>query len=162
MKIRLATLLFFSLLSCERHLSSPQESAAALEIRSGSSFGECLGYCIREIRITEATVIYTASGWRSVQFPEKRTVSRLSSSPWRQLTQLLDPEALQSLPERIGCPDCADGGAEWIERIGNDGGRKVTFEYNTQIKGLKEALTMLRNLRQEYDKKLFPPETPSK
>jgi len=161
MKSRLTKLLLLILLlSCERRLTAPQESEATLEIRSGTSFGECLGYCRREIRITEDSVIYTATGWGQTQLPELRAVGQLNHYSWRRLIELLDPDVLLSLPERLGCPDCADGGAEWIERISDKGDCKVTFEYNTQIQGLEKALTMLRDLRREYDAKLFPPETP--
>ena len=48
------------------------------------------------------------------------------------------------LDERIGCPDCADGGSEWIEIGTKNKIYKVTFEYGDSLKGLDELLKLVR------------------
>jgi hypothetical protein len=49
------------------------------------------------------------------------------------------------LPTTIGCPDCADGGAEWIEIELVDGGKhKVTFEYRHEPEKVKDYIIKLR------------------
>jgi len=51
------------------------------------------------------------------------------------------------LPETIGCPDCADGGAEWLEIILLNGKKhKVTFEYRNEPTQLKNQIIKLREI----------------
>ena len=48
------------------------------------------------------------------------------------------------LEERIGCPDCADGGSEWIEILANNKTYKVTFENGETLKGMDKLLKLVR------------------
>ena len=51
------------------------------------------------------------------------------------------------MPETIGCPDCADGGAEWIEiKLANGEKHKVTFEYMNAPSAFKNYISGLRGL----------------
>lgn len=59
-------------------------------------------------------------------------------------------EAFFELPEVIGCPDCEDGGAEWVEmKLQNGDKHKVYFEYLREPDVLKKLLAKLRS---EMDK----------
>lgn len=54
------------------------------------------------------------------------------------------------LSETIGCPDCADGGAEWVE-VEYVSGKKhrVTFEYMKEPDELKDYLIGLREQKEK-------------
>ena len=54
------------------------------------------------------------------------------------------------LDDRIGCPDCADGGAEWIEIDSMDGVKRVTFENGQTVNGIEPLVEKLRQLRNQY------------
>ena len=43
----------------------------------------------------------------------------LSQEEWQQLVTLIDFEYFQSLDDVYGCPDCSDGGSEFIVIIYN-------------------------------------------
>jgi hypothetical protein len=44
----------------------------------------------------------------------------------------------------FGCPDCADGGAEWIEINTIDKKHKITFEFGKEPEELKSLLGYLK------------------
>lgn len=47
---------------------------------------------------------------------------------WTELQTLIDFLVMQDLEDVIGCPDCADGGATYIELTQNGETKRVTFE----------------------------------
>ena len=47
---------------------------------------------------------------------------------WAELQTLIDFLVMQDLEDVIGCPDCADGGATYIELTQNGETKRVTFE----------------------------------
>ena len=68
---------------------------------------------------------------------------------FQELLGAVDMQALQALPNVLGCPDCADGGAEWIEvEIGNTL-KRVTFEYGAAIPSIQPLLDLVRERRAE-------------
>ena len=52
----------------------------------------------------------------------------LSQETWQQFISLIDFGYFQSLDDVYGCPDCADGSAEFIEIIYDGVAKQVTFE----------------------------------
>ncbi|MCF7807812.1 MAG: spondin domain-containing protein [Candidatus Marinimicrobia bacterium] len=143
----LAGLLVF--ISCEE--DTPQD----IVISTGTSFGECAGYCIREMVIAGTDVSYTASGWDSADVPELSLDTSITSAEWNTLEALADLDALESFDDVVGCPDCADGGAEWIKISDGVSEKKVTFEYGDTLAGFEDLIGELRALRQSYETRLF-------
>lgn len=137
--------------SCSTEPSTPD-----IVISSGYSFGECGGYCIREIQITAKKVIFEARGWGDENYPDKRIEGSISSDDWDSLIDLIDMNALLSYEDRIGCPDCADGGAEWIHIQTTDTSKKVLFEYGDSLAVIQPLLDKMRSLRAEYNEMMFP------
>lgn len=122
-------------------------------ISSGTSFGECLGYCRRSItlRCNGRTLIALKepNGVDSA-YPPVEKQYKISSTLWNELVDLVNVGRFRSLDDRIGCPDCADGGAEWIEIEGKNFKKRVTFEYNQSIEGFDALVKKLRELRGKY------------
>lgn len=64
----------------------------------------------------------------------------------------LNTNGFLALPTTIGCPDCADGGAEWLEiELKNGIKHKVTFEYNNEPSLLKDYILKLREMLNAND-----------
>ena len=126
---------------------SPQVS---IQINSGTSYGECWGYCVFELQLDNSNALFTASGWGWYEFPDLLLEANLSQEMWQQIIELLDFEYFQSLDDVYGCPDCADGGAEFIEIIYDGVAKQVTFDAYTEIDGIQELTILLRDLRAEY------------
>lgn len=83
-------------------------------------------------------------------FPPVIKADSFSAEQWQTLVSLIDVSAFQALNEQIGCPDCADGGAEWIEIQVGDTVKRVTFENRRTIKGFEALVVELRNLRNQH------------
>jgi len=129
------------MLSCEKNEVNPSDIK---QIDYGTSFGMCVGYCKSEVLLKSGTVIYFRSGWNN-QVESIECKENLTQLSWDSVKKAVDLNEFFSLPEIVGCPDCADGGAEWLE-IENFSGKKykVTFEYGKKPEELKSMVTALR------------------
>ena len=56
----------------------------------------------------------------------------------------IDLNKFYQLPSKVGCPDCDDGGEEWIEIGTKDKIHKVRFEYRHKIESLNGLLEQLK------------------
>ncbi len=111
-------------------------------IKYGTSFGMCVGFCRNEITISQNKV--TLVRRKNATNESKTCAQSLSSEQRQQLINKIDLPRFFVLEERYGCPDCADGGAEWIE-IEQDGKKhKVTFEYRREPEAVKAYIEDLR------------------
>lgn len=150
MKILTRLLLILALcISCE------DDKSTEIVISSGTSFGECMGYCKRELIVDEGSVSYSASSWGDPDYPTIQYESSLSSTEWNDLIALADLSALQEYEDIVGCPDCADGGAEWIQIDAPEGIKKIIFEYGDSLGTIQPLIVALRDLRADYEEELF-------
>lgn len=139
---------------------NPEDS---IIINSGTSYGECFGYCIYELEIDNGDASFTVGDWYPTpNYPELNIEENLNEDIWNHLLDLVDFDYFQSLDDVYGCPDCADGGSEWIEIIYNGVSKQVTFEAYTNIAppGMEELTIMLRDMRDGYWEQLNNVELP--
>ena len=108
--------------------TSPVSPDAGTALRTTTSFGFCGGYCRATLDITPDEMVYLEEA-RTADLPAVRRTLPVSASEWKSLVDALDRSAFERLPPTVGCPDCADGGAESLEVIGPDWQRRVTFEF---------------------------------
>ncbi|CAF1249772.1 unnamed protein product [Rotaria sordida] len=80
-------------------------------------------------------------------YPPVKRIYRFSRKKWNELINLINDKSFQSLNDTEGCPDCADGGAEWIEIQWTNQKKRVTFENGKLIKGFEGLVVALRNIR---------------
>jgi hypothetical protein len=141
------TLLSFScaLTGCEKQIDKD-----SLKISYGTSFGFCIGYCKKEISISSNQIKYTKSGWQD-SVKTKTCTSPLNDKEWSALVNSIDYKEFDKLEEIIGCPDCADGGAEWIEIKSGAKKHKVTFEYGHEPEAVKEYIATLRGYKDSFN-----------
>lgn len=139
------TTLFFS---CEN--AEPLTSEEVPEIRYGTSFGECRDYCVDDLEVNAEFVYFSTYGWDDKIVATTKTLD-FSVRAYNEILGMIDKEKFLALDPVIGCPDCADGGEEWIEvRIGQRT-KKVTFEYQADVDGIMEAVDELRLLVEALD-----------
>ncbi len=124
-------------------------TAEARVIRWGTSFGMCAGYCREELEIGGSVLRLTRRSWSPTQ-PEQVAEQPFSSDAWRTLRERMDAARIDRLQDVYGCPDCADGGAEWVELENGDSKKRVTFEFGSGPSPLQSVLTELRALRQRF------------
>ena len=81
-----------------------------IEFKTGTSFGECLGYCLSQLTITANDADYTLYGWDEndpVYLPVEISDS-VDSIVWEDLNTEFNFELFMSLDSIIGCPDCVN------------------------------------------------------
>ena len=123
-----------------------EEGEKLVKLNYGTSFNMCIGYCKKSMAIDSHNITYNRSGW--VNTIETITCKEvLENNDWIFFNKQLDISAFLKLQETIGCPDCADGGAEWIEIEQVNGNKhKVTFEFMHEPSQMKGYIDKLREL----------------
>lgn len=136
-----------ALLACGA--TGPGGGGASLELTSGTSFGMCGGYCVTELRVDSISITLTETSQVTDLPPRVRTLP-LSPSEWERLQGRVDTAAFRALEGVHGCPDCADGGAEWIQ-LETDEPIRVTFEYGAELEGITALQAEVRELRGRFE-----------
>ena len=137
----LVSALIFVLSSC----SNEAVYNTITQLNYGTSFGECIGFCKHELTLKSNKATYTCYSY----YPTIQTLTKTDSIKKSALDSIynLNTSAFFNLPATIGCPDCADGGAEWLEiQLVNGNKHIVTFEYNNEPPSLKNQIMKLREL----------------
>jgi len=117
----------------------------------GTSFGECLGYCKKEVRVG-GNIVYTKSGWDlDGLLPDSTCTLTFIRDPLPDYVDEINLKDFKNLDEVIGCPDCADGGAEWLELSINGKVKRVTFEYMHEPNEIKPVIEDLRLLLEGFE-----------
>ena len=133
--------------ACDGVSSAP---AGVSKIVSTTSFGMCVGYCKTTLEISEGGAVLTREAWgrgAGANLPTQRFTSALTPQEWQELASLAAAAKIDGLPERIGCPDCADGGAESLTITGARGAKTITFDHGANIKEAQPLLDRVRALR---------------
>jgi hypothetical protein len=149
--IAITLLLIFGLTACsdEENIENPN---GFQEISYGTSFGECLGYCWKSTTITPSQIVFTKKGWDIEEMlPDSTFYLSITAKEWESLTGLINLDEFMSLDTVIGCPDCADGGAEWVEIVFDETKYKVTFEYFNAPEVMDPYIHSLRNYQGSFD-----------
>ena len=119
-------------------------------IKTGTNAGFCIGYCMKEFVITPERITYT-NGARTfeenTEFPLIIKELPFSKSEWNELIDLVDFEEFNSLPDRIGCPGCADAPVQWIEIASGSKAKKIEFENGDEPPEIKELVLALEAIR---------------
>lgn len=157
MKYFFLLLLGFSLSGC--HILSFDENSyveSSLIVRSGESFGFCVGYCRHELELTDEQMRIFSTSWVSDQHPDRMAEASIDEEKWNEIQAMINLEAFGELDDLYGCPDCADGGSEWIEIQADSVVKRVTFEYRNAPSEIGALADTLRELRESMKKRNFP------
>lgn len=136
-------LIFFLSISTNTIEANLSQDSEIIEIRFGTSFGKCSGYCIQEISFKDGIAEKTLTPHRDKSL--KPTKCSLEYTNFNVLAARINVGVFNELEEVIGCPDCDDGGAEWVQIFTSDGIRKkVTYSYDNEPVALKLYIDELR------------------
>ncbi len=121
---------------------------------STTSFGMCVGYCTTRLEITEgeAVLIREARGGRGAPNPAQvpqRFSTPLTASEWQEIQHLAAATDLTTVPDVVGCPDCADGGAEGLTIESASVAESVSLEFRADLPAAQPLLNRVRALRDE-------------
>ncbi|MEP1034812.1 hypothetical protein [Ekhidna sp.] len=130
-------------------ISNCQEEVQSSDIEKivfGTSFGMCAGYCTQTLEISDGQVIKTVIPRLNPELEERSCEKSFDS--YESIVSSVDLVAFAELEETIGCPDCTDGGAEWIEITTPEGSKRVTYEFGKEPSAVK---SFIKDLRKLYD-----------
>ncbi len=137
--------------SCKKNGDNSKANSIS-SIKYGTSFGECLGYCAHNMTIQKDSIFFSKSGWNMQDvLPDESAKENISPEYWNALLEKIDFEAFIELDDVIGCPDCADGGAGWIEITKNNQSHRVTFDLQMKPDTLKPILPFLNAYLKAYE-----------
>jgi hypothetical protein len=143
------------LFSCEAEDNILTYDSEIVSIAYGTSFGQCIGYCNRNLEITGTDIKFNASGQTVTgKLPDIVINDIISFEDWEKLVNTIDVLIFRNMEEVIGCPDCADGGAEWIEITTDEISHKIVFEYNNEPEQLETYIEKLRELLEQFEDRL--------
>jgi hypothetical protein len=145
--LSLIVLLILAAPTCS--LSGPGADGPSVVVH-GTSFGMCGGYCKSTLEINGTTARLTQVGWDSIRYPRRTRSIELGEAEWRHLRALANVEDLSSVAGVHGCPDCADGGAEWITIETPEQTIRTTYEYGHDLERIAELQHQLRAIRQRF------------
>lgn len=131
-----------SLAACSHRTSEPSGVA---QIEWTSSFGFCppTSYCTTRLRVSGAEAVVTLESRES---PTRRNSVQLTGGEADALARAAAQARFDGLGPVIGCPDCADGGAETLSVTGAGGTQTVTFEFSASVGALEPLLGRMRGL----------------
>jgi hypothetical protein len=142
-----AALVALALGACVTNAPAP---TSVRQVVSTTSFGMCVGYCSTRLEISEGGAVLTRSargGRGGADLPDQRFAAPLSAGEWAEIAALAANARIVGLPATIGCPDCADGGAESLT-IAGASERTITFEHGARIENAQPLLERVRALRE--------------
>lgn len=148
--LRLSSLLPAALLgaACGTPTDASREPVAFTHT---TSFGFCAptAYCNTRLELQPRQAVLTYESRQRAAVVHRRA---LSDAEWSRVADALDEAALRALPPVVGCPDCADGGAEGMSVTFGDGQSDgVTFEYGASVDGVKAVVDALRAVRATFE-----------
>lgn len=119
-------------------------------IKNGYSFGECIGFCVGDMVVEQNEQTLTLSTWISNEAEEYQGIH--AASAWNEIQNAIDIDAFCGMADVYGCPDCADGGAEYLSMICDGQEKTVTFEFGTtDLVEINPLLELLRPLRHNLE-----------
>lgn len=130
---------------------STEAGEPAALVRYGTMYGECIAYCSRSIEVFSTHVEFVATGFAQGQGRAPVSSGIALSRPEQvEIRRLVSSSSAEGLPDRIGCPDCDDSGAEWIEIPGGGHLRRITFEKGKPPGQLKPLIDWLSAMQDRF------------
>lgn len=131
---------------------NPADGTAGSDVAivQGMSYGMCVGYCWSELVVEGNSAVLMETSRDSVRYPRRTRSIEITSAQWQRIQSLAETSVMSEVEGTHGCPDCADGGAEWVEL--RMGGRAVraTYEAGRDLAPIASLQAELRSIRQRF------------
>ena len=131
------------------HIPLGEDLDRVVAVHGGTFFGHCLGYCETRIEVQPGHLSFSAFS-RDNSNGDFYSSQSIDSDEWRKLIEGIDLQALGDLPGTIGCPDCADGGGEWLQVFTPMGEERITFPHGEAVEGIMPLVDNLRDFRARF------------
>ncbi len=128
-----------------------ESSTGIISILHGTSFGNCRGYCIKEETYSMNSLFMAQKAWDSTRLKPVTSTTSFSAKEFEAICKTVDLKKWNGLSEKIGCPDCADRGSEYVIITTKKGSKQVVFDAYSDVEDIKELLTLLREKRKQLE-----------
>ena len=126
--------------------ATPGTAAPGETLTWGSSFGMCVGYCDARLVVAGGTATLTETGTRQPDLAPRVRSRALTAAEAAALAAARRASTVAT--DTLGCPDCADGGAETIEA----GGQRLILEYGSDAGAAAPLAAALRAIRETFSR----------
>lgn len=135
-----------SMAACD---SGTTAGGGVTQVVSTTSFGMCMGYCKTRLELSggKAVLVREPGGRGAPTLPVERKEEALNAQEWEEIARLATAAKIDGLPDVIGCPDCADGGAESLSIVGAGRSKTITFEHGAKVDEAQALLDRVRAIR---------------
>ncbi len=136
-------ILIVSLAACEKETNDTIQT-----FTFGTYYGHCFGTCFQSFSFKEGVFAWEQ---RTSIEGELEDVCQggQSNANWEALSSSFNLGTFMALEEVMGCPDCADDGASFIEIAIGDNLTRVTFEAGNPPAGLETFHQKISELSDE-------------
>lgn len=147
--VRAALLLAAAALLPACGAETPAAPSEPTVVRSTTSFGFCPveAMCSTSLEVAGGVVTFIASSRAGVQ---ERQTAVLLPDEWASLERKAQEARFEGLAPVLGCPDCADGGAETVSVVSAGQSKKVTFEFGANVPPVATLVDSLREIRRRF------------
>ena len=122
----------------------PPEDTDSIKITYSYGAGQCIGYCETIFEIHSWGIVKTEKSWEPMKYPTRVNLLPIDSLDYRNLLMSLNT-GFYFIPERIGCPDCNDGGWEELQVSNGSRTRSVIFPHGYSVPEIGPLLQNVRN-----------------
>ena len=131
-------------------------SAGVRKVSYGVSGGFCVGYCGTYLEVTQDALLLTHSAAFSDDGQTLPTISANTlntEESWNSLVKLIDFASFEQLPDRLGCPGCADGPIYFIEVHFEQKIKRIEFGHESDVVEIKAFYEKLNTIYNEQTTK---------
>jgi len=117
----------------------------------------CSGYCSTLLEVTQEAFLLTNSATSSDDGQTLPTISANTlntEESWNSLVKLIDFSSFEQLPDKLGCPGCADGPIYSIEVHFEQKIKRIEFGHESDVAGIKAFYEKLNTIFNEQTTKL--------
>ncbi len=146
--MRYALVLTLLLAACAPIRSTPPDGSTPLPggdmpaLSSGWYFGECWGDCQGRLDLaSDGSFVFETFGWEDEVYLS--VAGNLTDDTLTDIEEAYDELERVGLESVYGCPDCADGGGEYVEFASGVDPLRIDWEFGNspeEIKGLTSWL----------------------
>lgn len=122
-------------------LKSQLSDSAVIKFRY--FFGECLGNCSAYVLVTSKKILIHKDDDFGFKGDFEKEIP-IDPKMWNKLIQTVDFRKFFDMNEEYGCPDCDDGGGEWVSIRDQGYYKRVTFDYGSELEEITEFVWALR------------------
>lgn len=130
--------------------------AGVRKVSYGVSGNFCIGYCSTHLEVTQDAFLLTRSAAFSSDEQILPTISANAlnnEESWNSLVKLIDFASFELLPDKLGCPGCADGPIYFIEVHYEQKIKRIEFGNESDVVEIKTFHEQLKAISDEQTTK---------